>query len=79
MDVKVFGLWFLLWSVVAGLESLNDYSEQLFRKYSASISHLSVSELENLWIQLLSKNETVPINPRNDSWNVSFENLIKFQ
>lgn len=69
MDVKVFGLWFLLWSVVAGLESLNDYSEQLFRKYSASISHLSVSELENLWIQLLSKNETVPINPRNDSWN----------
>jgi len=67
MDAKILGILVLLWNVVAGQESSEDFSELLFRKYSANVSHLTVSELENLWVQLLVKNETTSIDLKNES------------
>lgn len=72
MDVKILGILVLLWNVVAGQESSEDFSELLFRKYSANVSHLTVSELENLWVQLLVKNETTSIDLKNESSKVNF-------
>jgi len=67
MDVKIFTLCFLLWNAVAGLGNLDNFSDLLIRKYSANISHLSVSELENLWVRLLLKNDTTSTVSNNGS------------
>ena len=76
MDVKIFTLCFLLWNAVAGLGNLDNFSDLLIRKYSANISHLSVSELENLWVRLLLKNDTTSTVSNNGSSRVSLIKLI---